>query len=86
MSKTKQPAMTFARKQSVVATGLALSLMAAQAVYAQRADRAQKVERIEVTGSNIKRIEGESANLVQVITRQDIERTGAFMKRYLPTK
>jgi iron complex outermembrane recepter protein len=38
---------------------------------------AQKVERVEVTGSNIKRIEGETANPIQVITRQDIERTGA---------
>jgi iron complex outermembrane recepter protein len=37
----------------------------------------QKVEKVEVTGSNIKRIEAEGANPVQVITRQEIERTGA---------
>ena len=80
MSKNKQPTMAFTRKPCVIATGLALSLMAAQSVYAQQAApaiAAQKVDRIEVTGSNIKRIEGESANPVQVITRQDIERSGA---------
>ncbi len=38
---------------------------------------AQTKERIEVTGSNIKRIEGETALPVTVISRQDIEKTGA---------
>ena len=33
--------------------------------------------RIDVTGSNIRRVEGESALPVQVITRDEIERTGA---------
>ena len=47
--------------------------LAATAVEAQTT---QTVEKIEVTGSNIKRIEGESANPVQVISRKDIERTG----------
>ena len=36
-----------------------------------------KVERVEVTGSNIKRIAGETALPVQIITREDIARTGA---------
>jgi iron complex outermembrane receptor protein len=36
-----------------------------------------RVEKIEVTGSNIKRVEGESALPVTIITRQDIERMGA---------
>ncbi|HUL94635.1 MAG TPA: hypothetical protein VLT89_01430, partial [Usitatibacter sp.] len=34
-------------------------------------------ERIEVTGSNIKRVEGESALPVTVITREEIDRSGA---------
>jgi len=38
---------------------------------------AQKVEKIEVTGTNIKRIEGESALPVTVITKEDIDKTGA---------
>ncbi len=37
----------------------------------------QRGEKIEVTGSNIKRIEGETALPVTVITRQDIDRMGA---------
>jgi iron complex outermembrane recepter protein len=36
----------------------------------------QTLEKIEVTGSNIKRVESETSSLVQVITRADIERTG----------
>jgi iron complex outermembrane receptor protein len=38
---------------------------------------AQKVERIEVTGSSIKRIEGETALPVTIFTREDIQRSGA---------
>jgi iron complex outermembrane receptor protein len=37
----------------------------------------QSLERVEITGSSIKRIEGESALPVQVITREDIQKTGA---------
>jgi iron complex outermembrane recepter protein len=37
----------------------------------------EKVERVEITGSNIKRIPGETALPVQIISREDIERTGA---------
>src|SRR5512134_589848 len=33
--------------------------------------------RIEVTGSNIKRVEGEGALPVTILRREDIERTGA---------
>src|SRR5882672_1925027 len=40
------------------------------------AQQAQKIEKIEVTGSNIKRIEGESALPVTVITRDEIQRSG----------
>ena len=36
----------------------------------------QKVEKIEVTGSNIKRVDTETVSPVQVITRADIEKTG----------
>ena len=53
--------------------GLAVTIAAAPA----QAQTVQRGERIEVTGSNIKRIEGETALPVTVITRQDIERMGA---------
>ena len=57
-----------------LATGIASSLAALPAWSQQQAQRS---ERIEVTGSNIKRIEGETALPVTVISRQDIERSGA---------
>ena len=53
--------------------GIAMTVASGAAV----AQQAQKIEKIEVTGSNIKRLEGEGALPVTVITRQDIERSGA---------
>ncbi|MBT9459277.1 MAG: TonB-dependent receptor [Burkholderiaceae bacterium] len=38
----------------------------------------QSLERVEVTGSRIKRLEAESASAIQVITRDDIARSGAL--------
>ena len=52
--------------------GVALSVVATGAL----AQQAQKVEKIEVTGSNIKRVDTETAAPVQIITREEIERTG----------
>ena len=43
---------------------------------AQAQTVAQSKERIEVTGSSIKRVDAETAVPVQIITRQEIERTG----------
>jgi iron complex outermembrane receptor protein len=56
--------------QAIMAVGL-ISPVA----FAQEAP--QKVQKVEVTGSSIKRTTTESAAAVQVITRQDIERSGA---------
>ena len=66
--------MQIKRKHLAIAVINAVAVMASGAVYAQSTP--QKVEKVEVTGSNIKRIEGESANPVQVISRQEIERAG----------
>ena len=52
--------------------GVTLSLIATGAL----AQQAQRVEKIEVTGSNIKRVDTETAAPVQIITREEIERTG----------
>jgi iron complex outermembrane recepter protein len=52
--------------------GVALSVVVTGAM----AQQAQKVEKIEVTGSNIKRVDTETAAPVQIITREEIERTG----------
>ncbi len=43
---------------------------------AQTSDAAQKVDRIEITGSNIKRSEAETASPIQVITRDEIAKSG----------
>lgn len=47
---------------------------------------AQKIDKIVVTGSSIKRIEGEAALPVQVITREEIERAGVTTAAELLTK
>ena len=44
---------------------------------AQQAAPAQKVEKIEVTGSNIKRVDSETPSPIQVITRDDIQKSGS---------
>ena len=52
--------------------GVALSVIATGAA----AQQTQKVEKIEVTGSNIKRVDMETVAPVEIITRDQIERTG----------
>lgn len=77
MSKNKQPTIAFTRKPCVIATGLALSLMAAQSVYAQQAaEPAQKAEKIEVTGTRIPPPNLEGASPVTVIDAQSIKIDG----------
>ena len=49
---------------------------AAGLASAQQSAPAQKVEKIEVTGSNIKRVDSETPSPIQVITREDIVRSG----------
>lgn len=59
---------------SAAVSGALLSLTASF-VYAQTS-APQKVEKIEVTGSNIKRIQAEGAVPVETISRKDIEKKG----------
>src|SRR5450755_2161401 len=53
-----------------------LGLVLVSAAYAQQPET-QKLERIEVTGSAIKRLDVETAVPVQILRRADIERIGA---------
>lgn len=67
-------------KKTKLSTGLMVAcggvlLSAGPSALAQSSD-AQQLERVTVTGSNIKRTDTETASPVQVITRQDIDRTG----------
>ncbi len=73
MSRTKRPANAFARKSCVIATELALALMAAPLALAQSAERG---ERIEVTGTRIPSPNIESTSPVAVVTAQDIKIEG----------
>jgi NAD-specific glutamate dehydrogenase len=53
---------------------------AALATSPAHAQQSQKVEKIEVTGSNIKRVDSETVAPIQVITRDDIERSAKSIK------
>jgi iron complex outermembrane receptor protein len=57
----------------ILGAGVAMTVASTPAF----AQQAQKIEKIEVTGSNIKRIEGESALPVTVISRDEINKSGA---------
>jgi iron complex outermembrane receptor protein len=59
------------KRLAVVIPGL---IAAASAVAQTPAP--QKVEKIEVTGSNIKRVDAETASPITIITRDEIERSG----------
>lgn len=65
-------------KQNAIAgaVSLALSLAYANHAVAQVAAPEDTVQRVEITGSSIKRTAAEAAGSVQVLTREDIERTG----------
>ena len=67
-------------KKTKLCTGLMVAcggvlLSAGQSSFAQQSST-QTLERVTVTGSNIKRTDTETASPVQVLTRQDIEKTG----------
>jgi iron complex outermembrane receptor protein len=56
---------------------IALALSLAFPVFAAAQEAADpKMQRVEVTGSSLKRTQAEAAGSVQVLTREDIERTG----------
>jgi iron complex outermembrane recepter protein len=61
---------------AAVARALGASMVLAFASGGAVAQQAQKIEKIEVTGSNIKRVDAETALPVTIITRQDIEKMG----------
>jgi iron complex outermembrane receptor protein len=74
MTVSQRPRTPHRRTASACAVLAVLSVNA----WAQAAadDPAAPPQRVEITGSSIKRIDAETALPVQVITRQDIEKTG----------
>ena len=69
------------RSAPIKTVAITLTALAAQAycvqAMAQTSTGTQQLERVEVTGSNIKRLTAETASPVQVYTRNDIKQTGA---------
>ena len=62
----------------IFGSSLSSAMLVTLPVYGQSADpAAQKMEKVEVTGSSIKRIEGETGLPVQVLNKEEIQRTGA---------
>ena len=66
---SKPAALVFRRSRCTHAVLLALSVLSTNVV-------AQSLQRVEVTGSSIKRIEGETALAIETIKREDIDKTG----------
>lgn len=74
----------------LVACGsLATAVLWAAPASAQQQQQQQQLERITITGTNIRRTDTETVTPVQIITREDIERTGkptvAEVLRTIPT-
>src|SRR4051812_13375619 len=77
MRKNKLSPVVFAKKPTFVATQVALAVMA-QFAYAQQApiQTAERVERVEITGSRIPTVEAEGPSPVTVMTAQEIKLDG----------
>ena len=64
-------------KRSQVCSAMVVAFGGVLALSAAPSFGQTQLERVEITGSRIKRIDGETASPVQVLSRQEIERTGA---------
>jgi iron complex outermembrane receptor protein len=69
---------TIARSVRLIfSSGVALgAVLATPSVMAQTATTGQAVQRVEITGSHIRRSEAETSTAVQTLTRADIEKSG----------
>lgn len=76
-------------KKTVVAQAVSLALASfalTQAAYAQEATASAPIQRVEITGSSIKRASAETASPVQVVTREDLAKSGkGTVAEYLQT-
>jgi iron complex outermembrane receptor protein len=72
--KNKRSSVDFAKKSSIVATEVALALMGAQLAYAQQP--AERVERVEITGTRLPVISTEGPSPVTVMNAEEIKMDG----------
>lgn len=63
-------------KLKALPQALLTALLVTPLAYAQQAPVTQKIEKIEVTGSNIKRVDDEGTTPITVLKREDIEKSG----------
>jgi iron complex outermembrane recepter protein len=73
--KNKRSRVVLARKSSIVATEVALALLAAQAAYAQTTI-AERVERVEITGTRLPALSVEGPAPVAVMNAEEIRMDG----------
>jgi len=66
----------FAKKPAVIATEIALAMMATQFAYAQAVQTAERVERVEVTGTRLPQLSTEGVSPVTVLNAEDIRFDG----------
>ena len=77
MRKNKQSPVVFTKKPSIVATQIALAVMAPSWVYAQQAvQTAERVERVEITGTRLPQLSTEGPSPVIVLDSQEIRMDG----------
>ena len=65
------------RTKRIAKALIAIGVSSVGTAFVAHAQLAQKVDKIEVTGSNIKRVDSETPSPIQVITREDIQKSGA---------
>jgi iron complex outermembrane receptor protein len=75
-SKTQVPVPLKSTSVAVKVALATMTLAASAGAIAQVATEPTRVEKVEVTGSSIKRVEGETALPVQTIKKEDIEKAG----------
>lgn len=71
------------QRHTKIAAAITGLLTSANPAFAQSEATPTQLERVEITGSNIKRIDTETSSPVQVINREGIKRTGATTVRQL---
>jgi iron complex outermembrane recepter protein len=76
VSKSVRGAVAFSRKPCVVATEIAIAMLASQVAYGQQPGVLGSVERVEITGSRIPQLNVEGVSPITTINAQDIKIDG----------
>ena len=76
MRKNKRSSVVFAKKPSIVATQVALAVMAQWAYAQQPVQTAERVERVEITGTRLPQLSTEGPSPVTVMDAQEIRMDG----------